>query len=100
QIVTKTDGNPLFVEELTKTVLEAGFLVENGEGYRLDGPPPPPAHPEAAQDSFIARLRPPAPARGIAPSGPAPRRRVSYPLRRRHRARVLLSLGARGGGTR
>src|SRR5215468_7562763 len=41
QIVTKTDGNPLFVEELTKTVLEAGFLVENGEGYRLDGPLPP-----------------------------------------------------------
>ena len=26
--VTKTDGNPLFVEELTKTVLEAGILVE------------------------------------------------------------------------
>src|SRR6516225_3272894 len=33
QIVTKTDGNPLFVEELTKTVLEAGILVEDAEGY-------------------------------------------------------------------
>src|SRR5882724_2411748 len=41
QIVTKTDGNPLFVEELTKAVLEAGILVEDAEGYRLDGPLPP-----------------------------------------------------------
>src|SRR5262249_37782409 len=41
QIVTKTDGNPLFVEELTKTVLEAGILVEDAKGYRLDGPLPP-----------------------------------------------------------
>src|SRR5262249_20487391 len=35
QIVTKTDGNPLFVEELTKTVLEADILVEDAKGYRL-----------------------------------------------------------------
>src|SRR5262249_54109436 len=41
QIVAKTDGNPLFVEELTKTVLEAGILVENHDRYRLDGPLPP-----------------------------------------------------------
>src|SRR6266550_255158 len=41
QIVAKTDGNPLFVEELTKAVLETGILVEDGEGYRLDGPLPP-----------------------------------------------------------
>jgi len=34
QIVVKTDGNPLFVEELTKAVLEAGILVEDAEGYR------------------------------------------------------------------
>src|SRR5262249_27760101 len=38
QIVAKTDGNPLFVEELTKTVLEAGILVEDADGYRLDRP--------------------------------------------------------------
>src|SRR5437660_3013200 len=41
QIVAKTDGNPLFVEELTKAVLEAGILVENHHGYRLDAPLPP-----------------------------------------------------------
>jgi class 3 adenylate cyclase/ABC-type transport system involved in cytochrome c biogenesis ATPase subunit len=38
QILAKTDGNPLFVEELTKTVLEAGILVEDAQGYRLHGP--------------------------------------------------------------
>src|SRR6266481_4060946 len=45
QIVVKTDGNPLFVEELTKAVLEAGILVEDAEGYQLDGPLPPLAIP-------------------------------------------------------
>ena len=40
QILAKTDGNPLFVEELTKTVLEAGILVKEAGGYRLEGPLP------------------------------------------------------------
>src|SRR5262249_49312721 len=56
QIVAKTDGNPLFVEELTKTVLEAGILVEDAEGYRLDRPLPPLAIPATLQDSLMARL--------------------------------------------
>src|SRR5499433_1298850 len=54
QIVVKTDGNPLFVEELTKAVLEAGILVEDAEGYRLDGPLLPLAIPETLQDSLMA----------------------------------------------
>ena len=45
----KTDGNPLFVEELTKAVLEAGILVEEAAGYRLDGPLPPLAIPATLQ---------------------------------------------------
>ena len=46
QIVAKTDGVPLFVEELTKNVLEFGLLIDEGEGgYRLDGPLPPLAIP-------------------------------------------------------
>ena len=56
QIVAKTDGNPLFVEELTKAVLEAGILVEHADGYRLDGPLPPLAIPATLQDSLMARL--------------------------------------------
>ena len=49
QIVAKTDGNPLFVEELTKAVLEAGILVEDAKSYRLDGPLPPLAIPATLQ---------------------------------------------------
>src|SRR5262249_47843652 len=55
QIVVKTDGNPLFVEELTKAVLGAGILVEDAEGYRLDGPLPPLAIPATLHDSLMAR---------------------------------------------
>ena len=39
-MVTKTDGVPLFVEELTKLVLESGFLREEAERYTLTGPLP------------------------------------------------------------
>jgi tetratricopeptide (TPR) repeat protein len=80
QIVAKTDGNPLFVEELTKTVLEAGILVEDAEGYRLDGPLPPLAIPETLQDSLMARLDRLAPVREIAQIGAAIGREFSYSL--------------------
>ena len=56
QIVAKTDGVPLFVEELTKHVLESGLLIEDGDHYRLDGPLPPLAIPSTLQDSLMARL--------------------------------------------
>lgn len=56
QIVAKTDGNPLFVEELTKTVLETGILVKEPDGYRLDRPLLQLAIPETLQDSLMARL--------------------------------------------
>ena len=36
QIIAKTDGVPLFVEELTKTVLESGLLRADAGGYVLD----------------------------------------------------------------
>ena len=41
QVVAKTDGVPLFVEELTKMVLESGLLQEQAERYELTGPLPP-----------------------------------------------------------
>ena len=56
QIVAKTDGVPLFVEELTKTVLETGQLKEDGDRYVLDGPLPSLAIPATLQDSLMARL--------------------------------------------
>src|SRR5262249_7738167 len=80
QIVAKTDGNPLFVEELTKAVLEAGILVEDAAGYRLDGPLPPLAIPETLQDSLMARLDRLAPVKEIAQIRPAIGREFSYSL--------------------
>jgi predicted ATPase len=56
QIVAKTDGVPLFVEELTKTVLDSGLLRDEGDRYTLCGPLPPLAIPSTLQDSLLARL--------------------------------------------
>src|SRR5262245_18724990 len=56
QVVTKTDGVPLFVEEFTKMVLESGLLREAEGRYELTGPLPPPAIPTSLQDSLMARL--------------------------------------------
>ena len=41
QIVARTDGVPLFVEELVKMILESGLVREEGEHYVLTGPLPP-----------------------------------------------------------
>jgi class 3 adenylate cyclase/predicted ATPase len=80
QIVAKTDGVPLFVEELTKNVLESGLLVEDGERYRLDGPLPPLAIPSTLQDSLMARLDRLGTAKEIAQIGAAIGREFSYAL--------------------
>jgi class 3 adenylate cyclase/predicted ATPase len=82
QIVTKTDGVPLFVEELTKAVLESGLLVAGPQGWRLDGPLPPFAIPATLQDSLAARLDRLAAVKEIAQIGAAIGREFSYPLLR------------------
>ena len=56
QIVAKTDGVPLFVEELTKMVLESGLLQEQAERYVLAGPLHQLAIPATLHDSLMARL--------------------------------------------
>ena len=56
QILAKTEGVPLFVEELTKTVLESGLLIDAGNHYVLSGPLPLFAIPSTLQDSLMARL--------------------------------------------
>ena len=50
QILAKTDGVPLFVEELTKTVLESGLLADVGDRYELAGHLPPLAIPATLHD--------------------------------------------------
>jgi class 3 adenylate cyclase/predicted ATPase len=82
QIVVKTDGNPLFVEELTKAVLEGDILVKDADGYRLNGPLPPLAIPATLQDSLMSRLDHLAPAKEIAQIGAAIGREFSYSLMR------------------
>jgi class 3 adenylate cyclase/predicted ATPase len=56
QLVARTDGIPLFVEELTKSVLESGLLRDVGDRYELTGPLPPLAIPSSLHDSLMARL--------------------------------------------
>ena len=69
QILAKTEGVPLFVEELTKTVLESGLLIDAGDHYVLSGPLPFFAIPSTLQDSLMARLDRLAPVKEVAQIG-------------------------------
>ena len=80
QIVAKTDGVPLFVEELTKMVLESGLLQEQDERYALTGPLPPLAIPTTLHDSLMARLDRLATVKGLAQLGATLGREFSYAL--------------------
>jgi class 3 adenylate cyclase/predicted ATPase len=80
QIVAKTDGVPLFVEELTKMVLESGLLQEQEERYALTGPLPPLAIPATLHDSLMARLDRLATVKGLAQLGATLGREFSYAL--------------------
>ena len=80
QIVTKTDGIPLFIEELTKTLLESGLLREAGDRYVLNGPLPPTAIPTTLHDSLLARLDRLGSAKETAQIGAALGREFSYEL--------------------
>jgi predicted ATPase len=80
QVVTKTDGVPLFVEELTKMVLESGLLQERGGHYELTGPLPPLAIPATLHDSLMARLDRLAMVKALAQLGATLGREFSYEL--------------------
>ena len=56
EIVTKTEGVPLFVEELTKAVMDSGVLAVEGDRYVLTGTLDGLAIPATLQDSLMARL--------------------------------------------
>jgi DNA-binding winged helix-turn-helix (wHTH) protein/predicted ATPase len=58
QIVAKADGVPLFVEELTKMVLESGLLQERAGQYVLQGSLAALAMPATLSGSLLARLEP------------------------------------------
>jgi class 3 adenylate cyclase/predicted ATPase len=82
QIADRADGVPLFIEELTRSVLESGLLREEGDHYVLDGALPPFAIPTTLHASLLARLDRLASVRFVAQIGAAIGREFSYALLR------------------
>ena len=80
QILTRTDGVPLFVEELTKSILESGELKEAGDRYEYAGPARVVTIPATLRDSLMARLDRFMPVKEIAQIGAAIGREFSYEL--------------------
>ena len=66
QILARTDGVALFIEELTKTVIESGMLIDMGDRYTMAGPLPALAIPTTLHDSLTARLDRLAPVKEVA----------------------------------
>ncbi len=79
-VIAKTDGVPLFIEELTKALLELRLLRLAGDAYVIAGNLPPMAVPVTLQDSLMARLDRLAPAREVAQIGAVIGREFSYEL--------------------
>jgi class 3 adenylate cyclase/predicted ATPase len=80
QIVAKTDGVPLFVEELTKAVLESALLQNTDGRYELTTPLPILSIPATLQDSLMARLDRLVTAKGLAQFGATFGRQFTYEL--------------------
>jgi tetratricopeptide (TPR) repeat protein len=80
QILTRTDGVPLFVEELTKSILESGGLKEGDDHYEYGDSAHAVTIPETLRDSLMARLDRFMPVREIAQIGAAIGREFSYEL--------------------
>ena len=80
RIIDRTDGVPLFVEELTKAVIESGMLSDTGDRYIAVGPVAPLAIPASLQASLLARLDRLAPVREVAQIGAALGRQFSHEL--------------------
>jgi predicted ATPase/class 3 adenylate cyclase len=80
QILARTDGVPLFIEELTKSIVESGQLQEFGDHYVLGRPLPALTIPATLQASLMARLDHLAAAREVAQVGAVIGREFSFEL--------------------
>ena len=80
QILTKTDGVPLYVEEMTKSILESGELQDAGDHYEYVGSAHSITIPATLRDSLIARLDRFMSVKEIAQIGAAIGREFSYDL--------------------
>jgi class 3 adenylate cyclase/predicted ATPase len=82
QILNRSDGIPLFIEEWTKSILERGLLREEAHRYVLDSALPSFAIPMTLHDSLMARLDAHISGRYVAQTGAAIGREFSYALLR------------------
>jgi class 3 adenylate cyclase/predicted ATPase len=80
QIVTKTDGIPLFIEELTKAVLESELIAPEADHYVLARPLADLTIPDTLQDSLTARLDRLGPVKEVAQIAAVIGREFSYEL--------------------
>jgi predicted ATPase len=80
QIIAKTDGVPLFIEEMTKAILESGTLNAVDNRYALTGALSTFAIPATLQDSLMARLDRLVTAKGIAQLAAVIGRQFAYDL--------------------
>jgi predicted ATPase len=80
QIIEKTDGVPLFIEEMTKAILESGHLQEGEGHYALAEPLHAVAIPATLQDSLMARLDRLVTAKAVAQYAVVIGRQFSYAL--------------------
>ncbi len=79
-ILAKTEGIPLFAEELTKAVIETGIVVRNNGAYELVRPLEDLVIPATLQDSLLARLDRLAPAKEIAQTAACIGREFSHEM--------------------
>ncbi len=80
QIVDKTDGVPLFLEELTKAVLESNIVNASGDRYEYSGKVDQMAIPATLRDSLMARLDRLFPVKELAQIGAVIGREFSHEL--------------------
>lgn len=80
EIVTKSDGVPLFIEELTKNVIESGVLHETQDAFVVDDLLPNLEIPASLHDSLMARLDRLQPVKEVAQTAACIGREFSYRL--------------------
>jgi len=80
EVISRTDGVPLFVEELTKMVMASGLVQEREESFDLVGPLQPLDIPATLQDSLMARLDQLAAAKHVAQIGAVLGRNFAYEI--------------------
>jgi predicted ATPase len=80
RVVAKTDGVPLFLEELTKSLLESDLLADRGDHYELVRPLTELAIPDTLHDSLTARLDRLGPVKEVAQIAAVIGREFSYEL--------------------